>query len=264
MISTVHNVALSLCLGLSVLCAPGCNDSASSSASSASSGSTGAGATATAPTPEAAAWGTALATWPQRGDPGRLAKLPLEKSGYDLWNDIRIPPIDNAPSEYIVVIIDNTKPLLDPLHALKGGWAAPVSSGNRISSRSLRGLAKSIWADLRLALNRGDRDRAVGDLVLLATLPRVAREVDPTDRGLTPTLGVAAMFGWGLVDLDRGGAPFKPTAEQCARIRTASSWLNESEPFGRITPENLRMWGAFEERELPLLRKNVARLCSDS
>ena len=233
-----------------------CEDSGSGGGSSATSG-----ALAAPPTPEGISWGVALLAWPQKGDPGRLVKVPMHKSAYDLWNDIRISPLEVRPEEYVIGVIEASKPLLDPLHELDGAWGAPVLNSSQLSPRSLRGIAKTMWADMRLALLRGDRDRAFGDLVLLANLPRVVRAVNPTDRGLIPTLGVAAMFNWGLMDILRGGEAFAPTAQECAQLRAAASWIYDPAPFGVITEPNKGSWGAFESRELPLLRENLDALC---
>jgi hypothetical protein len=229
-------------------------------------GAGGGGATAATPpaasdTPEGRAWGTALLAWPQQGDPGRLVKQPMHKSAYDLWNDIRIPPSQVVPEEYVLEIIRVSKPLIDPLHALNGGWAAPVLDGGRLSPRSIRGIAKTIWADVRLSILEDDHDRVIGDLVLLANLPRVARAANPSDRGLMPTLGVAGMFGWAMTDVLGSGASFTPTEEECVRLRAAASWLFDNEPFGAISEANKGSWGAYESRELPLLRRDFGKLC---
>lgn len=229
-------------------------------------GSSGGGATAAAPpaaadTPEGRAWGTALLGWPTKGDPGRLVKEPMHKSSYDLWNDVRIPPSQVVPEEYVLELIRVSKPLIDPLHALNGGWAAPVLEGKRLSPRSFRGIAKTMWADLRLAILEDDHARVIGDLVLLANLPRVVRAANPSDRGLIPTLGVAGMFGWAMTDVLGSGASFTPSAEECVRLRSAASWLYDTEPFGAVSEANKGLWGAYEARELPLLRKDFGKLC---
>lgn len=247
-----------LVLAISTVFVAACEDSGSGGGSIATPG-----ALTAPPTPEGKVWGAALLGWPQQGDPGRLVKEPMHKSAYDLWNDIRISPLEFTPEEYVIGVIEASKPLLNPLHELDGAWGEPVLNGSRLSPRSFRGIAKTMWADLRLALLQGDRDRALGDLLLLANLPRVARAANPTDRGLIPTLGVAAMFNWGLMDLLRGGEAFAPTVQECVQLRAAASWVSDPTPFGIITEPNMGSWGAFESRELPLLRKNLEDLCGN-
>jgi hypothetical protein len=166
-------------------------------------------------------------------------------------------------SPEVIVIIETSKRIIDPLHELNGAWAAPHTGGARISTRTIRGLGKSIWSDLRLAVRTGDRPRAVGDLILLANLPRVARELDPSDRGLMPTLAVGSILYWGMVDISRGGEAMELTPEQCARFSAAASWIHEPEPFGKVNEETALTWKGFQEREIPKLRKQLISICGE-
>ena len=216
----------------------------------------------TAPSsPEADAWGSSLRDWPSMGDPGRVGKTSVDKSSYDLWNDIRIDPSTNPPPEVVVFIIEKTSPLIASLRSLNGGWAQPNPGTGRISGRSIRGLAKSIWADLRLAIVNKDQAQAFGDLVVLANLPRVARAFDPSDRGLMPSLAVAGMFNWGMMDISRAGGDFKLTPAQCQVLQNAASWVNESMPFGAVSERNQPTFDAFKNRELMQLKESLSKLC---
>lgn len=219
--------------------------------------------------PESVAWGTALSSWPTQGDPNRIAKTSIEQSSYNLWHDIRVSPMEDANnpmtivSPEVIAIIETSKRVVDPLHELNGAWGAPNTGGAMISTRSIRGLGKSIWSDLRLAVRIGDRSRAVGDLILLANLPRVARELDASDRGLLPALAAGSILYWGMVDVSRGGEAMELTPEQCARISAAASWVLEPEPFGEISEKNALIWKGFQEREIPKLRKQLASICDE-
>lgn len=244
-------------LGFLVILLMGCGDSTSSSTGAQSAGVSMANAS-----PVQRTWGEAFVSWPSQGDPGRIAKTPLDHSSYNLWHDIRVSPKDEV-SEPVIEIIETSKKIIDPLHGLNGEWAGPATDGAKISSRTIRGLAKSIWSDLRLAVRTDDRARAVNDLVLLGNMPRVAREIDPSDRGLIPALAVAGILHWGIVDVNRGGEVLRLTPEECARVVAATMWINEPQPFGKMSEQNLPTWEGFQKREIPKLREAMQELCGE-
>ena len=245
-------------LGLLAIILIGRGDAGNDSTSS----TTGGGVPTAGASVASLAWGSALKNWPSQGDPGRIASDSVAQSSYNLWNDIRVPPTEDPPDSVIEIIV-TSKILIDPLHELNGQWDVPATDGARMSTRTIRGLGKSIWSDLRLAVREGDQARAINDLVLLGNIPRVARAVDPSDRGLMPTLAVASILYWGLADVARGGEAMAPTPEDCQRILAAASWVNESEPFGAISEQNLPTWNGFQEREIPKLRQALEAVCGN-
>ena len=252
----IQNQILLISLFLTSIVLMSCGESESGDSSSASTK-----AMTVASSPEADAWGSSLRDWPTMGDPGRVGKTSVDKSSYDLWNDIRVDPSTNPPPETVVYIIEKTSPLIEPLRSLNGAWAQPNPGSGRISGRSIRGLAKSIWSDLRLAIVKKDQAQAFGDLVVLANLPRVARAFDPSDRGLMPSLAVAGMFNWGMMDLARASAEFKLTPAQCQILQNAASWIHEPLPFGAVSEQNTPTFDAFKSRELTELKSSLAKLC---
>ena len=222
----------------------------------------GGGVSSAGASPASLAWGTALKDWPSKGDPGKIAKEPVDQSSYNLWHDIRVSPKDDVP-EPVLEIMVKSKQLINPLHDLNDQWDVPATDGVRISTRTIRGLGKSVWSDLRLAVREDDRARAVNDLVLLGNMPKVARAIDPSDRGLMPTLAVASILYWGLYDLYSGGEEMAPTPEECQRIMAAASWVNDPDPFGPISEQNLPIWKGFQERELPQIRNALQKICGN-
>lgn len=265
----LHVNVLNIAIVFLLLFLLGCGDSSSTSTTTNGGGTTSATSSDANASPVSVAWGTALSSWPTQGDPGRIAKTPIEQSSYNLWHDIRVSPVknENNPmsivSPEVVTIIETSRRIIDPLHQLNGDWAPPATGGAKISTRTIRGFGKILWSDLRLAVHQGDRERAVGALILLANLPRVARETDPSDRGLMPTLSVATLFSWGMMDISKGGELMALTPDDCARITEAASWVNAKEPFGSISETNQPIWQGFQQRELPKLREELAKLCGE-
>ena len=148
-------------LGLLAILLVACGDSTSPSQTT----QTG-GVSSPQASPTALVWGVAFVNWPSQGDPRRIAKTSVDQSSYNLWHDIRVSPKKEVPESVIEIIVASKK-IIDPLHGLNGEWAGPATDGAKISTRSIRGLGKSIWSDLRLAVRTDDRARAVNDLVLL-------------------------------------------------------------------------------------------------
>ncbi len=252
----LENRNLLITLSIAALVLMACGESGTTDSSS-----SGIKPTSVPSSPEADAWGSALRDWPSMGDPGRVGKTSIDKSSFDIWNDIRVDPSTNQPPEVVVYIIEKTSPLVSSLCSLNGSWAQPNPGTGRISGRSIRGLAKSIWADLRLAIVKKDQARVFEDLVVLANLPRVARTFDPSDRGLMPTLAVAGVFNWGMMDAARAGEDFKLTSAQCQLLQNAASWVRQAEPFGIVSEKNLPTFEAFSNRELTKLKDSLSDLC---
>ena len=210
----------------------------------------------------AATWARAFHEYARWGDPGKIAENSVEKSNYALWLNAAEPP--RKPGPGVAAILNRAREIVDPLLALDGSWSPVLDvDGKPISSRSIRGLGRTIWGDLRFALVSNDHDRVIGDLLLLANLPRVAAETDPTPRGFMTTLATMGIFGWGLSDVEmyrEMGGEWSISPAQYQQIRTAAGWIEQPSPFGADNEANAISWNRFQSRELGRIRALLQQL----
>ena len=207
-----------------------------------------------------ATWAKSLKDYIDWGDPGKLAAHPNDKSDHALWLTSMVRP--DVPKPAVAAIIEKARPIIDPLIALDGSWSPVLAvSGRPISARAIRGLGRAIWGDLRYSLVTGDQERVFADLLILANLPRMANESDPSSRGFMTTLGTMGIFGWGVGDILAVNAQKQLTAEQCQRLAEAADWLFEPSPFGADAESNKIAWGRFKSRQLSQLRGSFKQLC---
>ena len=210
----------------------------------------------------AATWARAFHEYAVWGDPGKIAKNSVEKSNYALWLNAAEPPAKPAPG--VAAILEKATVIIDPLLALDGAWSPVLDvDGTPISSRSIRGLGRTIWGDLRQALVMNEHERVLGDLILLANLPRVAAESDPTARGFMTTLATMGIFGWALSDVEmfrEDGGSWSITPAQYQQVVQASDWMENPKPFGAENEANSISWSRFQSRELGRIRALLQQL----
>ncbi|MCH2162210.1 MAG: hypothetical protein MK085_10100 [Phycisphaerales bacterium] len=213
----------------------------------------------------AATWARALNEYAKWGDPGKIAESSVEKSNHALWLNAGEPP--RKPGPGVLAIIEKSKELVDPLIALDGAWSPVLEVGGKpVSSRSIRGLGRTIWGDLRYALVTNDHDRVVADLLLMANLPRVAAGSDPSQRGFMTTLATMGIFGWGLSDVEMyrqlGDLPgdWSISPEAYRRVQTAAGWAEQRAPFDAEAEANKVSWNRFQSRELGRIRALLQQL----
>jgi len=241
----------------------GCGDDGSYQAvAGAGSGVAGTGSAAQGGSPAGGlVWGDALNRWPKDGNSQFVAGNSVIRSSFDLWLDARRSPM-MPNDEGVVVLLRDLREFNQPLTGLNGDWGVP-SKETAIRTQAIRGIGKTFWADLRLAIIEEDQDRAMEVIVLMANLPRIAHGYDGSDRGLIATLATVDSFGWGLTDLTRSGAGIQPTAEQCERLRKAMSWLEDANAFNvsMDNPSHQRMMKRYLAETQPRLRRQIAALC---
>ncbi|MAH64834.1 MAG: hypothetical protein CMJ27_00325 [Phycisphaerae bacterium] len=241
----------------------GCGDADSGITVGVASGVAGTGPAARGGTPVGStAWSTALKSWPKKGNSQIVASDSVVRSSFDQWLDARYPPVMPRDPQ-VVVLIENLRAFNTPITDLAGDWGVP-DTGAAIRPQAIRGIGKTFWADLRYALVEGDQARAMDVIVAMANLPRVAHGFDGSvPRGLIATLATVDSFGWGLTDLLREDGAVEPTAEQCARLRDAASWLDAPEPFGPVGEDEnrQRIMKRYVEETRPRLRRQLDELC---
>ena len=206
-------------------------------------------------------WADSLNRWPKDGNSQFVAGDSIIRSSFDLWLDARRAP-QMPDDEGVVILLTDLRTFNMPLTGLNGDWGVPPKEV-AIRTQAIRGIGKTLWADLRLALIEDDQERAMEVIVVMANLPRIAHGYDGSDRGLIATLATADCFGWGLTDLTRSGEDIKPTAEQCEQLRKAASWLEEDNTFdvSMDDPNQQRVMERFLTETRPRLRSQVAALC---
>ena len=241
----------------------GCGDAGAGITVGVSSGVAGTGPAATGGTTAGAAvWSTALQAWPKKGNSQIVASDSVVRSSFDQWLDARFPPVEPRDPQ-VVVLIEDLRVFNTPITDLAGDWGVPAG-GAGIRPQAIRGIGKTFWADLRYALVQDDQTRAMDVIVAMANLPRIAHGFDGSvPRGLIATLATVDSFGWGLTDLLREDGAVKPTAEQCARLRAAASWLDSPEPFGPVGEDEnrQRIMKRYVEETRPRLRRQLDELC---
>jgi hypothetical protein len=207
-------------------------------------------------------WTAALQSWPKKGNSQLVASDSVVRSNFDQWLDARFPPV--APRDpQVVVLVEDLRIFNTPITELAGDWGVP-DDGAGIRPQAIRGIGKTFWADLRYALIEEDQARAMEIIVAMANLPRVAHGFDGSvPRGLIATLATVDSFSWGLTDLLREEGAVQPTAEQCARLRNAASWLDAPEPFGPVGEDQNRQRNMkrYVEETRPRLRRQLDELC---
>ena len=207
-----------------------------------------------------ATWAKSLKDYIDWGDPGKLAAHPNDKSNHALWLTSMVRP--DVPTPAVAAIIEKTRPIIDPLIALDGSWSPVLAVGGRpISARAIRGLGRAVWGDLRYSLVTDDHERVFADLLILANLPRMANESDPSSRGFMTTLGTMDTFGWGVGDILAVKAEKQLSAEQCQRLAEAAGWVFEPAPFGADAEANKIAWDRFKSRQLSQLRGLFKKIC---
>lgn len=183
--------------------------------------------------PEAGAvWQDVLARWPKEGNLSVLYGKPSIQGQFDAWMDGRQALSD--PPETIQPVIDQVQLYADPLRELDGRWGR-IEDPDSVRGMAIRGMRKTLWADLRAAITADDAERATDIMVVMCNLPRVAHAYDGSVRGLLSTIGTVDAIGWGMRDMAESGLSLDD--EQIARIATASAWLDEPTPFGRAVDE---------------------------
>ncbi|MDG2020941.1 MAG: hypothetical protein P8J59_03225 [Phycisphaerales bacterium] len=206
-------------------------------------------------------WGDSLNRWPKDGNSQFVAGNSVIRSSFDLWLDSRQPP--RMPGdEGVVVLLNDLRAYNMPLTGLNGNWGVPPDD-IAIRTQAIRGIGKTLWADLRLALIEDDQNRTMEVITVMANLPRIAHGYDGSTRGLIATLATVDCFGWGLTDVTRPGEEITPTPEQCDRLRKAASWLEDSNAFdvSMDDPAHQRVMERFMAETRPRLRSQIAALC---
>ena len=244
----------------------GCGDAGSGITVGVASGVAGTGPAARGGTAAGSAtWSVALENWPKQGNSQIVASDSIVRSNFDQWLDARYSPSPPRDPQ-VVVLIEDLRTFNAPVIALGADWGVPDPDAG-IRPQAIRGIGKTFWADLRYALVQGDGARAMDVAVAMANLPRAAHGFDGSvPRGLIATLATVDSFGWGLTDLlrkDGAVEPVEPTAEQCARLRRAASWLDAPEPFGPVGEDEnqQRIMKRYVEETRPRLRRQLDELC---
>lgn len=221
----------------------GCDDASSSGGSGPEAelfGTAADGGTAEA----GAAWQAALEAWPREGNLSILYGSPHIQGQFENWMDGRRPLV--VPAEDLLPLLAQVKEFDDSLIALDGAWG-PLPASDQVRAMAVRGMRKTLWADLRFAAVEGDSSRATSLLVVMCNLPRVSHVFDGTTRGLLATIGACDAIGWAMRDMKLSGVSLDQ--DQKARILEASSWLDAPAPFGVVADE------AADQRRAGILRE---------
>ncbi|RPG20413.1 MAG: hypothetical protein CBB69_003355 [Phycisphaera sp. TMED9] len=246
-----------------IVFASGCDESGSTRiVAGAGSGVGGTGSAAQGGTVNGGlVWGDSLNRWPKDGNSQFVAGDSVIRSSFDLWLDSRQPP-RMPDDEGVVKLLNDLRAFNMPLTDLNGDWGVPPKDV-AIRTQAIRGIGKTLWADLRLALIEDDQDRVVEVIVVMANLPRIAHGYDGSNRGLIATLATVDSFGWGLTDVSRPREEIALTPEQCVRLRKATSWLEDSNAFdvSMDDPAQQRIMERFMAETRPRLRSQIAALC---
>ena len=234
----------------------GCQDSGSSSQEKQVFGSAARGGSAEA----GQVWQAALLAWPKQGNLSILYGSPRVQAEFENWMDGRRRLVE--PGEDLLPVFDKIESFDAPLIALNGAWG-PLPDPKTVRAMAVRGMRKTLWADLRLAAVRGDGSRVTDLLVVMCNLPRVSHAFDGSTRGLLATIGTCDAIGWGM--RDASGAGVELDDQQKSRIREASSWLDQPLPFGAAgdTEEDQRRAGILEQfatMNLPTIRTARSQL----
>ncbi|MCP4834439.1 MAG: hypothetical protein GY895_06690 [Phycisphaera sp.] len=179
---------------------------------------------------DARVWQSAFEAWPKEGNLNILYGSPAVQSQFENWMRT-----SGEPDEVLAPVFVKLEAFNDRLLALDGGWG-PLTDPDKVRSMAVRGMRKTLWADLKISAVNGDASRATDLLVVMCNLPRVCHAFDGTPRGLLATMGTCDGIGWGMRDIKMAGLELD--ADQKKRIEAASRWLEEPAPFGEsLDPE---------------------------
>ena len=144
-----------------IVFASGCDESGSTRiVAGAGSGVAGTGSAAQGGTVNGGlVWGDSLNRWPKDGNSQFVAGDSVIRSSFDLWLDSRQPP-RMPDDEGVVKLLNDLRAFNMPLTDLNGDWGVPPKDV-AIRTQAIRGIGKTLWADLRLALIEDDQDRVV-------------------------------------------------------------------------------------------------------
>jgi hypothetical protein len=206
------------------------------------------------------AWQAVLVDWPKQGNLSILYGDPATQARFENWMDGARPLV--APPKEIHATLDKVQGFNDRLIALDGDWGT-MPDRKMVRAMSVRGLRKTLWADVRRAAVRGDAERATDLLVVMANLPRISHAYDGSVRGLLATVSASDSLGWAMKNV--AGKNVELDESQKARIRTATGWLDDPSPFGEADPETdprrVAVLGEFQRVTRPNLIEARSRLC---
>jgi len=206
-------------------------------------------------------WQDALAAWPREGNLSVLYGQPTVQGRMDAWMMGQVPP--SPLPEVGGPVMEKVRAFNDRLIDLDGAWGAMPEPAT-IRSMAMRGIRKTLWSDVRLAVAEGDVDRLVDVLVVMATTPRVSHAYDSTADGVLATIGLIDGFTWAMGDATTPGFDIELDDAQCERLRQAASWVEVSDAFGVAPPEDTRrasILEQYETRTRPRVRELLDALC---
>ena len=206
------------------------------------------------------AWQAVLVDWPKQGNLSILYSDPATQARFENWMDGARPLV--APPKEIHATLAKVQGFNARLIALDGDWGM-MPDRKMVRAMSVRGLRKTLWADVRRAAVRGDAERATDLLVVMANLPRISHAYDGSVRGLLATVSASDSLGWAMKNV--AGEKVELDESQKARIRTATGWLDDPSPFGEADPETdprrVAVLGEFQRVTRPNLIEARSRLC---
>lgn len=205
------------------------------------------------------AWQAVLTEWPKQGNLAILYGDPATQARFENWMDGARPLV--APPEEIHATLDKVQSFNDRLIALDGAWGT-MPDRKMVRAMSVRGMRKTLWADVRRAAVTGDAERATDLLVVMANLPRISHAFDGSVRGLLATVSACDSLGWAMKNV--AGEKVELDESQKARIRTATGWLDDPSPFGeadRGDPRRVAVLEEFQRVTRPNLSEARGRLC---
>ena len=235
----------------------GCEDGGSSATSNGENEVFG--SAARGGTPEAGkVWQATLEAWPKQGNLSILFGSPRIQAEFENW--MRQPP--TKPSEALMPVIQKVRSFNDSLIALDGGWG-PLPDPKKVRSMAVRGMRKTLWADLRVSVAQENVKRVADLLVVMCNLPRVCHAFDGSTRGLIDAVMSCDGIGWGMRDAVEARLVFDD--QQKASIREASSWLEKPDALGVVAdpekdPERAGILGNFKKTSLPVIMDMRAKL----
>ena len=203
-------------------------------------------------------WQANLEVWPKQGNLSILFGSSRIQAEFENW--MRQAP--TKPNEILMPVIQKVRSFNDSLIALDGGWG-PLPDPEKVRAMAVRGMRKTLWADLRVSVAQGDVERVTDLLVLMCNLPRVQHAFNGSARGLLETVMSCDGIGWGMRDALEARLVFSD--EQKAKIRKASSWLEKPDALGAVAdpesdPERARILDDFKKTSLPIIIDLRAKL----
>lgn len=208
-----------------------------------------------------ATWQAAFEAWPKEGNLAVLYGDPAVQGRMDAWMMGQAPP--QPLPEVGKPVMERIRAFNDRLIALEGAWG-PVPEPSKVRDMAIRGMRKTLWADARCAVAEEDVDRLVDVLVVMSALPRVAHAYDASVRGLVSTIGLVDGLTWALRDATTPRFDIELDASQCARLKAAIDWSEQSGAFGTAEPTDPMRSNAlasFDDETLPRLRALLADHC---